>query len=94
MIEDPVELDRAVRAGLLSGWHPVGSARMGSFDATQQGVVDGASLCVHGSQNIRVADNSIYPETPTGNTQSWAYLAGVRAARFARAGACPGALTN
>lgn len=89
MIDDPVLLDRAVRAGLLSGWHPVGSTRMGAFNDVQQGVVDGASLCVHGAQNIRVADNSIFPEAPTGNTQAWAYLAGVRAAKFARAGACP-----
>lgn len=35
----------------------------------QQGVIDGATLCVHGSENIRVADLSIYPEEPTGNTQ-------------------------
>jgi len=92
MITDAAKLPPTTRSTLLSGWHPVGSTRMGAFNSVQQGVVDGASLCVHGTENIRVADLSIYPETPTGNTQTWAYLAGVRAAKFAKQGSCPGRL--
>jgi choline dehydrogenase len=88
-INDPTLLDRAVRSGVLSGWHPVGSARMGAFNSAQQGVISGHNLCAHGVDNVRVADNSIYPETPTGNTQAWAYLAGARAAEFALEGECP-----
>lgn len=68
--------DRYVAAETALAYHPAGSCRMGG-DA--DAVVD-ATLQVHGTTGLRVADNSIMPSPVSGNTQAAAYVIGVKAA--------------
>jgi choline dehydrogenase len=58
--------------------HPLGTCRMGpAHDA--DAVVD-AQLRVHGIENLRVADASIMPDDPTGNTNVPTIMIGEKAA--------------
>jgi choline dehydrogenase len=52
----------------MSVYHPVGSARMGPADDGMS-VVD-HELRVHGIEGLRVADASIFPLVPSGNTHA------------------------
>ncbi len=71
-------LDQAAGSLNIVQAHPSGTCRMGDR-VTQQGVVDG-QLHVYGVQRLMVADNSIWPQIPDGNT-AWASMAaGYRAA--------------
>lgn len=60
--------------------HPTGTCRIGR-DA--MAVVDGA-LRVHGIDGLRVADASVMPSLPSGNTNAPAIMIGERAADFIR----------
>lgn len=64
---------------LLQDFHAVGANSIGN-DCTKS-VVD-PKLLVHGIDNLRVADSSIIPETPSGHTQATAYMIGERVADF------------
>jgi choline dehydrogenase-like flavoprotein len=44
--------------------------------------VVGADLCVHGFENLRVADTSIYPDNVMHNTNLTAYVVGEKAAQL------------
>lgn len=59
-------------------WHPCGTCKMGPA-ADTQAVVD-SELRVHGILNLRVADASIMPTVPSGNTQCPTYAVGQKAA--------------
>jgi choline dehydrogenase-like flavoprotein len=60
--------------------HQAGSVRMGPpGDATS---VVGPDLRVHGFDNLRVADTSIYPDNVMHNTNLTAIVVGEKAARF------------
>ncbi len=62
------EILQAVRENCISGYHPVGTCKMGlSNDA--DAVVDG-DLKVHGAEGLRVVDASVMPVIPTGNTNA------------------------
>lgn len=52
----------------MSVYHPVGSAKMGAVD-DPTAVVDN-ELRVHGLQGLRIADASIFPLLPSGNTHA------------------------
>ena len=52
----------------MSVYHPVGSMKMGAADDATA-VVDN-ELRVHGIENLRVADASIFPLLPSGNTHA------------------------
>jgi choline dehydrogenase len=52
----------------MSVYHPVGSAKMGAVD-DPTAVVDN-ELRVHGIESLRIADASIFPLLPSGNTHA------------------------
>ena len=64
--------------------HPLGTCRMGV--AGDSGAVVDARLRVHGIQNLRVADASVMPDDPTGNTNVPTIMIGEKAADLLLAG--------
>ena len=66
-----------VRAATLPMYHPVGTARMGAAD-DPQAVVDPA-CAVRGIAGLWVADASIMPTIPQGNTNATSIMIGERA---------------
>lgn len=70
MPEKPLQTDNEIAEYLRSNvealYHPVGTCKMGT-DA--ESVVD-AALKVHGIENLRIADASIMPVIPRGNTNA------------------------
>jgi choline dehydrogenase len=67
---DPAGISRSVRAMAQSIYHPVGTCRAGSDDRS---VVDDR-FCVRGVSGLRVADASVLPDLPSGNTMTAALL--------------------
>ena len=74
------ELDAYVRLTLHSGNAVVGSARMGKAGPQQGDVVDSATLRVHGVSGLRVADASVLPLLPGGQTGAAVVVVAERAA--------------
>ena len=75
-IDTDADIEAWIRAHAETGFHPVGTCRMGpGADA----VVD-EQLRVHGIQGLRVADASIFPTMPSGNTNAPAILIGEKCA--------------
>ncbi len=68
-----------VRNNAWTVFHQCGTCRMG--DNAESSVVD-ARLRVHGVQSLRVADASVFPTIPTGNTNAPSIMVGERAADF------------
>jgi choline dehydrogenase len=64
--EDQAALERAIRAGVGTYHHPVGTCRMGS-DPESGAVVD-AACRAHGIDGLVVVDASVMPEIPAANT--------------------------
>jgi len=60
--------------------HQAGSVKMGT--AGDPTAVVGPDLRVHGFDNLRVADTSIYPDNIMHNTNLTAIVVGEKAARF------------
>ena len=67
-----------VRTEAHSVYHPVGTCKMGHDDMA---VVDDR-LRVHGIENLRVADASVFPTLVSGNTNAAAIMVGERCADF------------
>ena len=59
------EIDRWVRENVESAYHPAGTCKMGRADDPLS-VVD-AECRVHGLDNLRVIDASVFPTLPNGN---------------------------
>jgi choline dehydrogenase-like flavoprotein len=72
------ELRAYIRRSLDTYFHPVGTCRIGRDSLA---VVD-PELRVHGIDNLRVADASVFPAVPSGNTHGPAVMVGERAADF------------
>lgn len=70
------ELEASIRKGVQHTYHPACTARMGT---EADGVVDW-ELRVHGISGLRVADASVFPVIPHGNTHAPTVLVGEKAA--------------
>lgn len=81
----PTELGRAgvdgfIRDGVTTVWHQSCTAKMGRDNMA---VVDGR-LRVHGVERLRIADASVMPRIPSGNTMAPSVIVGEQAARAIR----------
>ncbi|SLN63699.1 GMC family oxidoreductase [Oceanibacterium hippocampi] len=77
--DDDEALLAHARAHGVTVFHPAGSCRMGPDPADS--VVD-PTLRVHGLDGIRVADASIFPTLPSGNTNAPAIMTGEKASQL------------
>jgi choline dehydrogenase len=77
-VERDEELDDFVRDNVESAYHPCGTCRMGEVD-DPKAVVD-PECRVIGTQGLRVADSSVFPEITNGNLNAPSILVGEKAA--------------
>ena len=71
-----------IRNNSQTAYHPIGTCRMGP--AGTHAVVDDR-LRVHGLEGLRIADASIFPTMPSGNTNAPAIMVGEKCADLIRA---------
>ena len=76
------DLRAYIRSHAKTVYHPAGTAKMGDAD-DPMAVVD-PKLRVHGVAGLRVADASVMPTLPSGNTNAPSIMIGARAAEFIR----------
>ncbi|GLH00997.1 Uncharacterized protein GBIM_07237 [Gryllus bimaculatus] len=76
--DEDAYLECALREYTMSLWHYGGTCKMGP--ASDPDAVVDARLRVHGLQGLRVADVSITPVVPSGNTNAPAIMIGEKAA--------------
>jgi choline dehydrogenase len=69
-----------IRNNSQTAYHPIGTCRMGQGPNT---VVD-EKLRVHGLSGLRIADASIFPTMPSGNTNAPSIMVGEKAADLLR----------
>jgi choline dehydrogenase len=74
------EILEFIRATAHTAYHPIGTCRMGRGG---NAVVD-ERLKVHGLDGLRIADASIFPTMPSGNTNAPAIMVGEKAADLIR----------
>lgn len=79
-VKTPAELEAEIRRTVEHTYHPSCTARIGS---EADGVV-GADLKVHGIEGLRVADASVFPVVPHGNTHAPTVMVGEKAADLIR----------
>ncbi|HEX3347887.1 MAG TPA: choline dehydrogenase [Acetobacteraceae bacterium] len=79
-IETDDEILGWIRANSQTAYHPIGTCRMGPGP---NAVVD-ERLRVHGLEGLRIADASIFPTMPSGNTNAPAIMVGEKAADLMR----------
>jgi choline dehydrogenase len=72
-----------IRNNSQTAYHPIGTCRMGPGP---NAVVDD-KLKVHGLAGLRVADASIFPTMPSGNTNAPSIMVGEKAADILKAAA-------
>ena len=72
------QLIAEIRERGVTNQHPVGTCRMGPGDDTTS-VVD-PRLRVHGIMGLRVADASVMPQVPGGNTNAPSIMIGEKCA--------------
>jgi len=72
-------LNQFIAENAWTVFHPCGTCRMGTDSADS--VVD-SRLKVHGMQGLRVADASVFPSIPTGNTNGPVIMVGEKASEL------------
>jgi choline dehydrogenase len=77
-VQSRAELMAFVRGSVATYFHPVGTCKMGAADDPD--AVVGSDLRVRGVESLRVADASIMPTIPHGNTNAPTIMIGERAA--------------
>jgi len=82
-VQSDEEILAWIRNNSQTAYHPIGTCRMGPGP---NAVVDD-KLKVHGLEGLRVADASIFPTMPSGNTNAPSIMVGEKAADILRAGA-------
>jgi choline dehydrogenase len=82
-VESDEQILTWIRNNSQTAYHPIGTCRMGQGPNT---VVD-EKLRVHGLEGLRVADASIFPTMPSGNTNAPSIMVGEKAADLIRTGA-------
>lgn len=78
-VQTQAQLEAWVRHNVDTGYHPTGTCRM--HHDPNAGVVD-CCLRVHGTRGLRVADASVFPIQPNGNTQAATFMVAERAAEL------------
>jgi choline dehydrogenase len=76
------EILHYIRNNSQTAYHPIGTCRMGPEGANT--VVD-ERLRVHGISGLRIADASIFPTMPSGNTNAPSIMVGEKAAEILKA---------
>jgi choline dehydrogenase len=89
-IQSDAELDAYVRETLITVHHPGSSCRMGNSDSD----VVNHELKVHGLENLRVIDASIYPRVPAANTNASVVVIAEKGADMILGKAAPDPLTE
>jgi choline dehydrogenase len=84
-VRTDAEIAAAVRRSTEHRHHALGTCRMG----VDRGAVVDAQLRVHGIENLRVADASVMPDDPTGNTNVPTIMIGEKAADMIRGRSLP-----
>ena len=77
-VSSDVQIEQYIRENAETGFHPSGTCRMGPGP---NAVVDN-KLKVHGIKGLRVADASIFPTIPSGNTNAACIMVGEKAAEL------------
>ena len=78
MVEDDEIMGHYVRLSLDSGYHPVGTARMGAED--DEGAVVDERLRVYGAEGLYICDASVMPSIVNCNTNLTSIMIGERLA--------------
>ena len=75
-----------IRNNSQTAYHPIGTCRMGPEG---RGTVVDEQLRVHGIAGLRVADASIFPTMPSGNTNAPSIMVGEKGADLLRGRSLP-----
>ena len=78
-IDSDDEIEHWIRTKAETAYHPIGTCRMAP------GAVVDDRLRVHGIEGLRVADASIFPTMPSGNTNAPSIMVGEKAADLLKA---------
>ncbi len=78
-VQTDEQLEQFIADNAWTVFHPCGTCRMGTDSKTS--VVD-ARLKVHGVAGLRIADASVFPSIPTGNTNAPTIMVGEKAAEL------------
>jgi choline dehydrogenase len=86
-LQSDAQLAAYLRQNVEHRHHPLGTCRMGP-EGDPGAVVD-ARLRVHGIEGLRVADASVMPDDPSGNTNVPTIMIGEKAADLLKFGRAP-----
>jgi len=82
-VDSDEAIEQWIRDNSETAYHPIGTCRMGQGPNT---VVDD-QLKVHGLEGLRIADASIFPTMPSGNTNAPSIMVGEKCADLIMASA-------